>query len=255
MANSPAMIPLRVFLGALLLSIGGARAAAAQAAAPAEPPPHVEASARLAFVQTRGNTSTQSLGAGAETIWRSDPWTEAAKFDFAQAQADEVLTARSIAALDRVSRTLKPKLSAYGQYDFLRDTFAGVEQRHVVEGGFSYAAVDTAQQHLRLDAGLGYLDEHRPADRLQSASFAPGAAYKWVISPTSEFTYTPRFLLLFTDSEAWKFDQDIAVTAALNTVLSLKLGYTVRYSAKPPTGFDSTDTILAASLVMKMRSK
>ncbi|HEX7779902.1 MAG TPA: DUF481 domain-containing protein, partial [Vicinamibacterales bacterium] len=73
------------------------------------------------------------------------------------------------------------------------------------------------------------------------------------ISPTSEFTYAPRFLLTLADAGAWKFDQDVALTAALNTILSLKVSHTLRYSAEPPVGFDTTDTIMAISLVAKLR--
>jgi hypothetical protein len=36
-------------------------------------------------------------------------------------------------------------------------------------------------------------------------------------------------------------------------VLSLKVSHTVRYSAEPPFGFDTTDTIMAVSLVAKVR--
>jgi putative salt-induced outer membrane protein YdiY len=61
------------------------------------------------------------------------------------------------------------------------------------------------------------------------------------------------FLLTLAEAGAWKFDQNAALTVALNTILSLKLAHTVRYSAEPPEGFDTTDTIMAVSLVAKVR--
>ena len=222
-------------------------------APPTEPPPRVEASAQFSFLDTRGNTSTQSLGAGGEGIWRTDPWTYAAKVVFAQLESDDEISARSLAALLRASRALTPRLSIYGQYDFLRDVFAGVEYRHIIEGGVSYLAVDSGRQRLRFDLGLGYLYESRPEEHFDSVTLSPGAAYRYAFSETSEFTYAPRFLLTLADAGAWKFDQEVALAAAINTFLSLKVAHTLRYSNDPPLGFDSTDTIMAVSLVAKVK--
>lgn len=234
-----------------------ARPVLAQTPAPAPPPdpppPRLEASGQFAFLNTSGNADTQSLGAGGELISRPDPWTYRAKLVFAQTETDDELSARSFAGLFRGSRALNTRLSVYGQYDFLRDIFAGVEQRHVIEGGASYLAVDRQPHRLRFDAGLGYLYEERPDDHFDSMTLSLGAAYRLAISSTSELTYEPRFLLPFSDSSAWRFDQNAALAVALNSILSLKLSHTVRYSAAPPEGFEKTDTIMAVSLVAKVQ--
>jgi putative salt-induced outer membrane protein YdiY len=220
---------------------------------PPEPPPRLEASAQLALVDTRGNAPSQTLGFGGELAWRPDPWTYNSKVLFAQNKADDVVEARSIDGMFRAARTLNERLSVFGRYDFLRDVFAGVEQRHVVEGGVSYLASDTAPHRLRLDAGLGYLYENNPDGHFDSVTLSLGAAYRLTISQTSEFSYEPRFLQTLAEAGAWKFDQDAALKVALNTILSLKLSHTLRYSAKPPEGFDTTDTIMAVSLVAKVK--
>jgi len=245
---------MRSFVAVLLLV--GAAPAFAQAPAPApppEPPPRLEASAQFTFLDTSGNSSSQSLGAGGDVVWRPAPWTYTAKAIFAQAEDDDVLSARSFAGLFRASRALNERLSVYGQYDFLRDAFAGVEQRHVIEGGVSYLAVDRAPHRLRLDAGLGYLHEEHPEDELDSATLSLGAGYRLQISPTSELTYEPRYLLPFAETGDWKFDQDVALKVGLNSVLSLKVSHTLRYTAEPPEGFEKTDRILAVSIVAKMK--
>ena len=237
----------------MLLTVAPPRSVFAQApgAAP-EPPPHLEASAQFTFLDTRGNASTQSLGTGGNFAWRPDPWTYTAKATFAQAETDGELSARSFAGLFRSSRALNQRLSVYGQYDFLRDVFAGVEQRHVTEGGASYLTLDTPPHRLRFDAGLGYLYERHPDDHFDSVTLSLAAAYRLAISETTEFTYQPRFLLPLAETRAWRFDQDVALTVAMNTILSLKLTHTLRYSADPPEGFETTDRILAISVVAKM---
>ena len=222
------------------------------AAAPPEPPPLLEASAQFTFLDTSGNAQAQSLGAGGDFTWRPDPWVYAGKFIFAQTETDDKLDARSIAALFRASRVLNKKLSAYGQYDYLRDIFAGVEQRHIVEGGLSYLAVDRAPHRLQFDAGLGYLHEERPDQTLQSATLSLASAYKLTLA-TSTLTYEPRYLLPFGQTDAWKFEQNVAFTVAINSILSLKLAHNLRYSNLPPPTFEKTDRILAVSLVAKIK--
>lgn len=230
----------------------GAAPALAQAPAPAPPPPTVEATAQFTFLDTRGNAPTQSLGTGGELTWRPGPWTHNAKGVFAQNESEGEISSRSVTALFRSSRRFNPRLSAYGQYDYLRDTFAGVDQRHVMEGGVSVKAVDAARQQLRLDAAVGYLNETRPDDSLDSATLSTGALYQVAISPTAEFKYEPRYLLTLNEADSWKFDQIAAITVSINSVLALKASHTIRYSAAPPVNFETTDTIMAVSLVAKM---
>ncbi len=238
----------------IVLTLAQAQTAFGQAPAPpAEPPPpRLEAAAQLTFLDTRGNATAQSLGAGGEVVWRPEPWTFTTKAAFTQNETEGELTARSLTALLRGSRALNARLSAYGQYDFLRDEFAGVEQRHVIEGGLSYLVLDAAPHTLRFDGGLGYLYEERPDEELRSATLSLAAAYRLAISATSEFTYEPRFLLPLAETERWKFDHEAALVVAVNTRLALKLSHTLRYSAEPPEGFATTDTIMAVSLVAKL---
>lgn len=247
-----AWIPFAAILISLTLASSQSAFAQAPAAAP-EPPPRLEASAQFTFLDTSGNASSRSLGTGGTLVWRPGPWTHSAKAIFAQAETDDELSARSFAGLFRSARALNERLSVYGQYDFLRDVFAGVEQRHVIEGGASYLTLDTPRHRLRFDAGLGYLYERNPEDNFDSMTLSAASAYRLGISETSEFTYQPRFLIPLADTGAWKFDQDTALTVAINTVVSLKLAHTLRYSADPPEGFETADRILAISVVAKMR--
>jgi len=235
------------------LLVHSALALAQAPATPPEPPPRLEGSAQFSFVDTSGNTSTRTLGAGGDLTVRPDPWIYKAKTLFAQSVDDGDLTARSLSALFRASRMLNPRWALYGQYDFLHDAFAGVDGRHVVEGGASFLAVDKAPHRLRFDMGVGYLHEARPDETLNSTTLSAGLGYRLAISATSEFTYEPRFLLPLNDTGAWKFDHDVALAVAMNSILSLKIAQTLHYAADPARGFEPTDSILTFSLVAKVR--
>lgn len=220
---------------------------------PPEPPPSLEASAQFSFLDTRGNATSQSLGAGGDFTWRPSVWSHSAKVSFSQTEADDELNARSFAGLFRAARARDARLSYYGQYDFLRDRFAGVEERHVAEGGVSFLALGPQPQSLRFDAALGYLYENRPDDHFDSATLSLGAAWRLAISPTSFVRYEPRFLFALTEGDSWKFDQEAVLVVAMNSFLALKLSHTIRYSAEPPEGFDRTDAIMAVSLTAKVK--
>ena len=251
MTDSIVIARVRSAILILVALLAHSATSSAQPAAP-PPPPRLEATAQFTFLDTKGNAESQSLGAGGTMTWRPDPWVYSTKLLFAQTEADDELSARSVAAGFRAARVLNPRLAAFGQYDFLRDVFAGVDQRHVTEGGLAYLTFDTPVHRLRVDTGLGYLNERRPTDTFESATFSLAAAYKLTISSNSEFTYDPRFLQPFADAGASKFDHLAALNVALNTILSLKLSHILRYSAEPPIGFDTTDSITAVSLVAKI---
>ena len=241
-------VPL--LIAAAALTIATATPACAQA--PADAPPHFEGSALFSYLGSQGNATTQSLGAGVDAGWRPQPWTYRAKGNFAQNKTGDVLSAESITALARGAREIGKLWSLFAQYDFLRDRFAGVDQRHVGEGGLTWRPLDTSLHKLRFDLGLGYMNETGPTKEFDSSTGSVGAAYRYTISKTSDFTYEPRYRVPFANTDDWKFDHDASLAVAMNSVLSMKLTHTLHYSNQPAPGFKATDTVLSVSLVAKM---
>lgn len=229
-----------------------ARTAAAQAPAPPPPPPHLEGSAEAAFVSTSGNTSTQSFGLAGDVISRPAPWELRAKAGYIRNETEDVETAESLFALFRASRTLGPRLLAYGQYDYLRNLYSGIEQRHALEGGLSFVAVDDELHRLRLDAGLGYANEQRSiGDDLSTAIASLGAGYRLRMSESAELTDDARFVFSLSEGSDWRYENVAAVTARLTGLFSLKLANTLRFVNAPAETFEKTDTITSIALVAK----
>ena len=56
----------------------------------------------------------------------------------------QMLTAGALFYNFRAARKIAARVSAYGQYDYLRDRFAGVEHRNVFTGGLDYLLLDRA---------------------------------------------------------------------------------------------------------------
>lgn len=252
--TATANLRARSLVPCILLAFAARAAAQPPAPKPDEPPPRLEANGQFTLLATTGNASTTSIGAAGDLISRADPWTYTAKLAFAQTEDDDEVSARSFIGLFRAARALGPRLSAYAQYDYLRDVFAGIEHRHTMDGGLSYLLVDRAPHTLRLDGSLGYQYESRVnAESFDSAIALAGAGYRLRISETSTFTDDARIVLTLADMGAWKFEQVASLTAAITTVLSLKLSNTIRYANEPVPGFEKTDTITSVAIVARIR--
>lgn len=229
-----------------------ALAQAPPAAAAPPPPPKQEGSAEFAFVGTTGNASTQTIGLNGELIVRPEQWVITNKAAFIRNESESELTAQSFGYLFRAARAFSPRLSAFGEYGYFRDEFAGIAHRNALVGGVSYKIVDLPKHLFFADGGLGYINERRlKGDDVSSATWSLGAGYKWKISETAEFTEDFRMTGLFADASDWRILQAAAVTARLTKLFSLKVSNTIRYAHAPVPGFKDTDTNTSVALVAK----
>lgn len=220
--------------------------------APPPPPPLVAGSAEFSAVATTGNSSTQSLGAAAEVIYRPSGWRLDGKGAFVRNKADGIVSARTVTTLVRLSRDLNPHVSVFGQHDYLRNVFAGIRQRHTLAAGLTGKAIASDRQTLLVDAGIGYAHERRViGDTLSTATALGGGQYTLKLSDTSELGEALRVIASLSDSTDWRLDQNLSLTAQVTTVFSLKVSHVVRFVNAPAIGFEKTDTIASAALVAK----
>jgi putative salt-induced outer membrane protein YdiY len=227
--------------------------AAAQAPPPPPPPPPArEGTAEFAFVSTTGNASTATIGLAGELTLRPPSWLLRTRAAFVRNESEDVLTAETFLYTFRAERGLTPRLSAFAQFDYFRDEFAGVNHRNGVLGGLSYKVLEQPAHLFTVDAGLGYLDEQRlRGDDVSSATYGLGAGYRWKISPTAEFADDLRLTGTFAAGEDWRIAQVASITARINALFSLKLSNTIRFVNAPVPGFEDTDTLTSVALVAK----
>jgi len=238
---------LPTFLLLLILTPGSALA---QPAAP-PPLPEREGTAEFAYVGTSGNSSTQTIGVGGEFIYRPSRWETRVKAAFVRNESDEEVRAQSFAGIFRTQHLVTSALSVFGQYGYQRDRFAGILDRHAVEGGLAYAFVGHSQK-LIVDAAGGYANEERVTrSDLSTATAGAGALYTWTISSTSQLTEDARFVDSLSETRDWRYLNAISLTAKVSSLLSLKVTNTIRYLNFPVAGFKKTDTITSVALVAK----
>lgn len=216
------------------------------------PPPKArEAKAEFALVSTSGNASTQSIGAAGQVIFRPPQWVIDGQTAFIRNEAEGVVSAKSFGARGRVGRVLTTRLEAFGQHSYLRDLFSGVVHRNITEGGMSYLVVQTGRNTLYADAGLGYLKERRTVGvSLSTPTAGTGARYKLTLSETSDITDDLLMSFDLSDEGTWRLQHAIALTAKVAAPLSLKVSNMIRYVDEPVFGFEQTDTVTSAALVL-----
>ena len=215
------------------------------------PPKPREGKAEFALVTTTGNASSQSIGAAGQITFRPPQWVIDGQTAFVRNEAENVVSAKSVAARGRASRVLTPLLQAFGQHSYLRDLFSGVVHRNSTEGGLAFQLLNTARQTFAADAALGFLNEKRTVgDSLSNPTAGTGGHYKLKLSETSDITEDAVLSFDLSDEGTWRLAQALALTAKVAAPLSLKISNTIRYVDEPVAGFNKTDTITSAALVL-----
>ena len=217
-----------------------------------QPPPKPrEAKAEFALVSTSGNASAQSIGAAGQVIFRPPKWELQGDTAFVRNEANDVVSAKSFAARGRAGRVLTERLQAFGQHSYLRDLFSGVVHRNTTEAGLSYLLVRSGRNRLYADAGLGYLKERRTIGAsLSTPTAGAGTRYTFTFSDTSDITDDLLMSFDLSDDGTWRLQHAIALTAKVAAPLSLKISNLLRYVDEPVAGFEQTDTITSAALVL-----
>ena len=239
---------------ALLMTLVAPAVVSAQNQNPPPPPPRQEGTAEAAFVGTTGNSSTSTISAGGEHIFRPVKWVVKNRFLFVRSTTEGTATAESMLYRFRAEREITARVSGFGDFAVFRDKPAGISSSTMAGGGLVFKIITDARQSLTADASIGYLNENRlTGENISSPTYGTGTAYKLKLSETAELTDDFRFLGTFETADDWRVAHTIALTAKINTLLALKLSSHVRFSNLPPPGFKKTDTTTAIALVASFK--
>lgn len=243
---------MRGALTGMALALGLLCLTPAAAAQQKPPPKKTTGTGEFAFVNTTGNASSTSIGLRGEVTHRPDGWFLRWRAGFVRLESDDALKAQSFALLSRAERQYSPRLSYYGQHDYLRDLFAGIAHKHVASGGLSHKLFETARHNLTIDGAFGATNEQRTAgDDVTAVVALGGAAYALKISETTDLTEDVRYEQSLARGEDWRADNTLALVTRINSIFSLKVSNVLRYVHAPVDGFQTTDTITSVALVAK----
>lgn len=178
----------------------------------------------------------------------------------------KAVTAESYLAAVKYRQNVTPRFYWFTEAAWVRNTFAGIDQRYLAGGGVGYALVKDGRNLLRGEVAADYTHQSPSATDENYASLHLFLGYEYKISDTAKLTEDLNLFDNLQTTDDWRGSSVTAVTASLTSKLAIKVSYSVLYVNKPPTlevpdtvapigpgkivAFDKTDTILAATLVV-----
>jgi putative salt-induced outer membrane protein len=252
----------------LLISAGGPPLASAQElpSAPApesakpepqKPKPTWDLKLGLSYLATSGNTDNSS--AGIDASYRRDwgVWSLDAAGSAVRASRNDVETAENASSQLRGRRKIVDGLEATAGLRGETNRFAGVDLRTVADTSLSWSAVNTPGWRLRTLWGLSWTREEPRGDRPVRSSLGGLLQVQNTVklSEGSELNGQVTAWPDLEEADDYRINANLALQAALNRHLALRLGYDIKYDNEPVRGFERTDTTSTASLVVQLGTR
>ncbi|MCG6909202.1 MAG: DUF481 domain-containing protein [Deltaproteobacteria bacterium] len=235
----------------MILALGAMIVGTAFAEEPADKPWKDEA--EFLFVQTGGNTDISTLAfKNLLTYDFTDALTGTWNIGALYTETDGDKSAERYYTDLRADYAVTERWYGYALGGWLRDEFAGFDERYYLGPGAGYKILIGPRHFLVAEAGLSYAHEDYVTEK--PASFIEGRAYgkyEYAFTEKNRFSLWSEYLQDFDDGDNFKVNSEAAVVSALNDILSLKVSYGVRYQHRPiPDDLEKTDTVLGAAIVV-----
>lgn len=208
--------------------------------------------AEFSYVKTNGNSDVTTLSFKNLFKYQFNERLESKwKLGALYGESDGIRSAESYMTELRADYKLDKKLYAYGLAGYLTDEFAGFDERFYGGIGAGYKFIDGPKHFFSSELGLNYSLENY-TDGTDS-DFIDGRAfvlYEYAINEKSQFSQGIEYLYDFDNNDNYRINSDTSLKVQINTALSLKVGYEVRYDNAPtPATLDDTDTRFYTAIV------
>ena len=209
----------------------------------------------FSLVNTTGNSDTLALAGKNDMKYKfSEKWTGSWVAGALYNKSDGDKTAEKYFTDLRANYTLSERWYAYGLGSWLRDKFAGFENRISIGPGVGYNFLIGPKHFLRGETGLNYAYEDYSDPDQDNEQYLEGrlfGKYEWAFTEKTKFSQGLEYLQSFKTGGAWKLNSETALISDITDILALKISYSVFYNNDPhPSDLDKTDTVLATSLVV-----
>ncbi len=205
----------------------------------------------ITYVGTSGNTEvTTFAGKNTLTVPFSANTKGTWKLGALYGKSDGEKNAESYETEIRIDHSHTERLYSFGYGGWSQDRFAGFDARYYIGAGGGYRFVTGPRHFLLGEAGVTYNREEYTDDT--ENDFIGGrlyGKYEYHFSEKNRFTQSLEWLPDFHEFDNWKLNAETALLAALNSWLSLKASYLVKYNNHPIDDLKKTDTILGVALV------
>ncbi|MEK7390417.1 MAG: DUF481 domain-containing protein [Elusimicrobiota bacterium] len=207
--------------------------------------------AEVSVVSTNGNSKTQTTAAKNVFNYQFNAQTALdVEGGGLGSRSKGAVTSEQYYASEKVTLKLDDRNYVYEKYRWDRDRFKDLAHRHDFAAGVGREMWKTAKNLLILEAAPGYVnEEHLQTPRKTFASSRVYVKYTREFSPSSRFTQDAEWVQSFKDKRDTRINTETAVTAALNSLFSVKNSFIWKHDSRPPTGVSKDDTILSVAMI------
>ena len=206
--------------------------------------------AELGFVKTTGNTETETFLLKAKVINTREKWKHTARGEaLRNAEGDDIVTAERYFLSGKSEYTFRRRSYVYGLITYDDDRFSGFD--YIVTGILGYGRVVMERESLKLNLEVGAGGRQSEPEIGETDNETVGRAagdFEWKISKSATFIQE-----LSTDvGEVKSISRSLtALSTKINSYLSSRIAYQVRYTSEVPPGIEKKDTELTFTLVAK----
>lgn len=219
---------------------------------PPAPPDRWAGKGEVSYVATGGNTETSTAKLAGEIEYKPPAWALLLRGAFLTSTSETGDRNQRVDGLLRASRQVSPRVDLFGQVVYLENTFAGITSSFYPLAGVSYRLVTSPVHTLTGRLGFGYGQESRVRQRDMTFATADSElGYRLRLSKTAEFSQDATLTANLDTADDWRAGSATAISAALNSLFSLKLSLVANYLNAPVEGFGRVDTVSSAALVAR----
>ena len=236
---------LKLIFGSLVLLF------AAAAPLRAEEPPPWKGNLELSYLQTSGNSNSQTLSTAGklERSFTRSKLTAEAKALYGK--QEDITSARNWFGSLKYDYLVSDRLSVYVLEIVERNVIKGIEFRYTHQGGLGYLLIKTVKDTLRVEAGAGYVREDR-VDPFNDYGFPTArlfGGYLHAFDEKNRFEQTVEYLPNLRESEDYLINEESSLISNLMGNLALKVSFAVAYDHLPPPDFQKSDRVFKTAFL------
>lgn len=210
------------------------------------------------LVITSGNTETETLNARLQGAYERHAWTYRLGLRGLSASEEGHTTAERYEGTGKAEYHTSERSYWFSAARYEEDRFSGVDSQGTLTVGHGRIFIDRDTMHLGGELGFGYrrsqpameadMTEKPPSE--SDAILRGAAKYWWQITDT---TRLENDFLVETGKDNTFLENQAGLRVAINSQLSLKLGYAVRRNTEVPEDREKTDTVSTVNLVYSLK--
>ncbi len=208
----------------------------------------------LSYVETSGNTDTQTFSVSMETKKEGvkNRYFLTAKALYAKEDGRE--TSNKLSLDGSWERVLTERLFSLVTSGFSMDKFSGYEYRLYGGPGLGYDLVKRVRHVLQSLLSVVYNYDEYSVGEVSSDSYLTGKVtmkYEWKMLENLKFREKLDYSVSFKDRDNFFLDSSTSIEARINRALSLGLSYVVSYQNQLPSPeLRHTDTTFLTTLII-----